>query len=133
MQHVLENIVKYSFFQFSVIGGISTCIDFIIYMLLSSRISIAKAKIISICCASVFSFFLNRTWTFSDRSELSFLQLAKYLAVQAINIAANVIVNSVAYHFLGNKVISFILATGAAMTINFLLQKELVFKVGTSR
>jgi len=132
MQYLCKAINKYSFFRFLIIGGISTCIDFIIYMLLSYRISITKAKMISICSASVISFLLNRKWTFSVESAISFTQIFKYLAVQIINIAVNVSVNYFAYHMLGIRVIAFIIATGVAMVINYLLQKRLVFKVVTT-
>lgn len=68
---IVKRILKYSFGRFLITGGISTGIDFIIYIFLSSYFDISIAKVISMIIASIFSFILNKTWTFSDIEKVN--------------------------------------------------------------
>jgi putative flippase GtrA len=62
-------------FRFLITGGISTTIDFCIYMLLSNYISIVMSKIISMTIASIYAYFVNKSWTFSDKSKVESIQI----------------------------------------------------------
>ena len=50
--------------RFIVVGGISTLVDFLIYMIISVKLPVSISKAISMCISCVVSFFLNRKWTF---------------------------------------------------------------------
>ena len=130
MKHFLKRIGTTEFARFIVVGGSSTAIDFTLYMLLSYAVlSPSPAKFISMCCACTFSFFLNRQWTFRDQRRISAAQVLRYAAVQAVNIAVNVGTNAlVLWATEGAKIFAFLVATGVAMIVNFLLQKFLVFR-----
>lgn len=115
--------------QFLLIGGTATLIDLILYFLLGLWIPASLSKFLSMSCSCVFSFFMNRRWTFESREKITVLQVTKYIAVQFINIGVNVGVNALALYFLGtSKLAAFVAATGTAMAVNFLLQKFLVFR-----
>lgn len=118
-----KNIVR-----FLMVGGTSTFIDFIIYMLLSIRIPVSLSKLFSMCCASIFSYIVNKKWTFESQEQTHFFMIVRYILAQCINIGTNVSINQIVFGICKNKVISFILATGCAMCANYLLQRLFVFR-----
>lgn len=117
-----------SIFRFLIIGGSSTIIDFIIYYILSCCIDISISKCISMLCASIYSYFLNKYWTFVNDDKRPLLTIIKYYITFAVNMVINISVNSFIFYHTQSKIIAFIIATGIAMIINYLLQKNWVFK-----
>jgi len=67
-------------------------------------------------------------FTFRDEKKVHASQVAKYVMSQGVNIAVNVTVNTVLFYVTGRRLVAFVLATGIAMIVNFLLQKFIVFK-----
>ncbi len=117
-----------SFYRFLLIGGSATVIDFIIYIFISNYLDIKISKALSTSLASIYSFILNKKWTFTDESKLSSFQVVKYIIVQIINILVNTTINTITYQFTSMKVISFIIATSISMMVNYILQRIVVFK-----
>ncbi|BCZ49017.1 hypothetical protein psyc5s11_50840 [Clostridium gelidum] len=117
-----------SFSRFLLVGGTSTILDYVIYIILSRYIDYSLAKVISMCCACTYSFFLNKEFSFKDQSKNNIDQLIKYVVAQVINITVNVLVNAFVLKTVGIKIIAFIVATGTAMIVNYLLQKVFVFR-----
>lgn len=116
--------------RFLVVGGSSTLIDFVIYMLLSTKVDITISKCISMSISSIYSFFINKNWTFSDSEKITIVLALKYILCVLINIGVNTLVNTLTFSITNNKIISFIIATGIAMIVNFVIQKEVVFRGG---
>lgn len=116
--------------KFIIIGGCSTLIDYIIYMLLSIKLDVSISKLISMLCASIFSYINNKNWTFSNKEKTNTIMVVKYIGSQIVNISVNILVNAIMYKLLGIKTIAFIFATGTAMVVNYLLQNYIVFKGG---
>ena len=114
--------------RFCIVGGLSTLLDFAIYMLLSNSIDITVSKIVSMTIASIFSFFVQKMWTFSNRNLINAKMVALFILSQLINIAVNASTNTLCFNITSNKVISFVVATGVAMVVNFLLQNFIVFR-----
>ena len=124
---MLKEIKSKKFIRFLVIGGCSTLIDFIIYYFLSNRINVVIAKALSMIIASIFSFIMNKTWTFSNKSQNSLSMVIRFYIVLIINIACNTSINYIVLRFTNNKYISFVVATAIAMLVNYILQKLFVF------
>ena len=116
--------------RFLVVGGSSTLLDFVIYMLLSTKVDITISKCISMSISSIYSFFINKNWTFSDSEKITIVLALKYILCVLINIGVNTLVNTLTFSITNNKTISFIIATGIAMIVNFVIQKEVVFRGG---
>jgi putative flippase GtrA len=116
-------------FKFVVIGGCSTLIDFCIYMIISQWLNITISKVISMSIASIFSFILNKSWTFSVSEKTTNKMLVLFYAGFLINIAINTGINTLSFNLTGLKVVSFCIATGVAMVENFLFQNFIVFSV----
>lgn len=115
-------------FKFIIVGGSSTLLDFIIYMLLSNKLDIVISKIVSMTIASVYSFFINKNWTFSNKEQINIILIIKYIIGQILNIIINTSVNALVYNLCNYKIIAFICATIIAMVFNYLFQNYIVFK-----
>ena len=119
---------KDKYAKFIISGGVSTIIDFVIYTLLTSIISITPSKAISITCASSLAFILNKNWVFSNSNSNKKTTLFRYCIVFFINLLVNVTTNGLIYEFTGKKIFSFFIATILASIVNFSLQNKWVFK-----
>lgn len=117
-------------FRFLIVGGCSTLIDFIIYMVLSCFINIVVAKMISMIIACLFSFFVNKQWTFSFKQKTNVFLVMKFIISQILNILINTTTNAVLFKLFGIKILAFVFATFIAMIFNFLFQNYVVFKGG---
>ena len=111
-------------FKFILSGASSTLIDFCIYMLLSNWLSVSLSKMISMGIASIYSFFLNKNWTFENGEKINKTMIIKYIGSQLLNI----FVNTSIYTLTNNKLVSFAIATATAMIVNYFSQKIIVFK-----
>lgn len=114
--------------RFLVVGGSSTLLDFIIYMLLSTKLNITISKFISMTVSSIYSFIINKNWTFNNKNKITFILTFKYILCVFINIFVNTTSNTLIFNLTNNKIISFLFATGIAMIVNYTIQKKIVFK-----
>ncbi|HNW85692.1 MAG TPA: GtrA family protein [Candidatus Limiplasma sp.] len=122
----LQKLLGHRLIRFALVGGTATLLDYGLYMALGWALPLPAAKGISTTLACVYSFFLQRRWTF--RAAPASLPMAvRYLLTQAVNISVNVLVNQLAYGVLHQRTLAFALATAAATTVNYLLQKAFVF------
>ena len=115
-------------FLFVFIGGCSTAIDFILYLVFLHAVNVVIAKGASMIAASVFSYILNKTLTFKVRKKSDAGMVVRFYIVFILNLLANVSVNWLFYSLLQSKIVPFILATVAGMAVNFLGQKYFVFR-----
>lgn len=115
-------------YRFLIVGGCSTAIDFIIYMLLSMWINISIAKAISMIVASIFSYFANKLFVFKDKNKTDVKYLLRYYIAFFCNLLTNTGVNYFVFYLSERKHIAFIVATFCGMLVNFLLQRYFVFR-----
>lgn len=115
--------------RFLIIGGISTTIDFLLYIFLYKveRFDIVLAKICSMLAASLFSYFLNKKWTFQNKKKKSLEMLLKYYGVFTTNVIVNVSINKLLFSLTKSIRIAFVVATGIATIVNYVMQKYIVF------
>ena len=123
MKHETKTIAK-----FLVVGGSSTLLDYVIYWILSMVINFNLAKTLSMFCSCVYSFFLNKMFTFQDKRKISGGHVLRYVVSQAVNIGINVSMNALVYQTTGRKLLGMVSATACAMIVNFLLQRFFVFQ-----
>ena len=121
-----KELIKYIF-----VGLSTVLIDFLIYKLLIKFIVIYLAKTISFLSGTLFSYQLNRTWTFkSGKKTLS--QFIKYLIIHITSLLLNVFINSLLLnkfsknYFLSYEV-SFFIATLTSAIYNYLFIKKFIF------
>ena len=117
-----------SIYKFVVSGGIATGIDFVIYIVLKQFLLPSIAKTISMLCANVWSYIVNKRWVFSNERKTDSKMIVTYVVAQAINLGVNVGTNSLMLHLTNQTILSFIVATLCATIVNYALQKIIVFK-----
>jgi putative flippase GtrA len=125
MNKIKELLKKYKFLKFLIVGGSSTCIDFVIYMVISNFIPISISKSISMTISCIYSFFINRNWTFQDKNGKTSKQVLLYVITQIFNILTNVGTNQLVYSITNIKIVAYVFATLIAMIVNYIMQKKL--------
>lgn len=123
-----KNKLEYQILMFIVIGGLATTIDFIIYSYLLDFISINFSKLISMLVSSLFSYFMNKIFTFNKGKNYNSKYLIKFYIIFLLNLLTNIFANYYVYKWTSIKILAFILATLFGMIVNFIGQKFFVFK-----
>lgn len=123
----MRDMLDSSVFRFILAGGSSTLLDYVIYWPLSTSINYNAAKAISMTCACVYSYLLNKTFTFRNTGSNSISLAVKYVFAQIINITVNTGINAFVFRLTEMKLLAMVCATCVAMTVNYLLQKYFVF------
>lgn len=123
-----KNKLENQILIFIIIGGFATTIDFIIYSYLLDFISINFSKFISMLVSSLFSYFMNKIFTFNKGKNYNSKYLIKFYIIFLLNLLTNIFVNYYVYKWTSIKILAFILATLFGMIVNFIGQKFFVFK-----
>ena len=123
-----KNKLENQILIFIIIGGLATTIDFIIYSYLLDFISINFSKFISMLGSSLFSYFMNKIFTFNKGKNYNSKYLIKFYIIFLLNLLTNIFVNYYVYKWTSIKILAFILATLFGMIVNFIGQKFFVFK-----
>ncbi len=124
-----KNEMKKKLLRFCITGGCTTLIDGCIYWFLSREMDIFLSKAGSMLFASVFSYSLNKAWTFKNTDRRHKKYLWKYYITFAVNAAVNSLINLLAYRSFGKKLLAFVIATACAAGVNFVLQSFWVFRI----
>jgi glycosyltransferase involved in cell wall biosynthesis len=120
--------------RFASIGLLCTAIDVGSYIgLTRSSIFFAEnillTKVLTFLLGSVFSFALNRMWTFQYTGKLTLSQFARFYATVGSAVLVNVTSVYILHSLLGiHDIVAVILATGITFVWNFVLTKLWVFK-----
>jgi len=81
--------VRISAVRYLVVGGLSLCVDYTVYVLVyrGTSVGAALAAAAGYLAAFVVNFGLNRTWVFDVASGHLSRQLRRYLVLVAVNLA----------------------------------------------
>lgn len=125
----IKKCLKTEIFRYLVVGGGAVGIDFISHMLmlhvLEVELSISKA--IAYILGAIFSFIVNKIWTFKSDQSLS-TSFVKFSALYATTFITNVAVNAFVV-WIGMPVIfAFGVATATSIILNYLGQKFWVYR-----
>lgn len=126
MKEKNNSLLNHSFIRFMIVGGSATLLDYIIYWFLSMEIDFNIAKGVSMTCLCIYSYFMNKLFTFRQKEKTSTTFLLKYMGTQIINIGINTGSNMLVYQVTESKVIGMILRR-SQLIVNYFLQKYLVF------
>ena len=119
--------------RFLIVGLTTVAIDFAVYrLLLLTGLVVGLAKTAGFIAGTVFAYFANKRWTFGvQRAGVDAGEAARFAAVYAVSLAANVTANGVVLHFFPSILLAFLAATGVSAAMNFLGMKFLVFRTAT--
>ena len=122
------------FIKFLIIGGIAFFIDAGVLQGLVNFLNVDpySARFISFTYAVIFTWLMNRKYTFSIIFSPSLQEFIKYLATQSIGLAINFTIYSLCILSINlaadYPILALIPATGLALIFNFLSMKKIVFK-----
>ena len=119
-------------FRFCCVGVLNTVIGFFLYLLFSEVLSIYLANALSWTGACIFSYFMNRLWTFRA-TDTGFLPLARFGIVNLCSLGLGLMTMYVLASLGGGRIWSYIFSLPVTMTASFLGYRFWTFKNIDSR
>ena len=121
------------FIRFALIGILNTGIDYVIYLVLTRYVewfdeNKVAATSIAFIIAATNSYFLNKIWTFKDKSKEVGTQYIKFFAVSVVGFGLNAIIFYFLLRFGLYDIFAKVLTTGVVLFWNFLANKFWTFK-----
>ncbi|ANE05219.1 GtrA family protein [Corynebacterium crudilactis] len=129
--------LKTQAFRFILTGGLSAVVDLGLLSLLQLvfGLPVPVARTISFIAGTTTAYMINRRWTFQAESSTSrFLSVvALYAVTFLINIGLQTLCSSLFENWGWNEAIAmvcaFVIAQGTGTTINFIVQRTIIFRV----
>jgi putative flippase GtrA len=122
-------------FRFLMTGGLSAIVDFgILVLLMHFGLSHTPAKAISFVCGTTTAYLINRRWTFrsgpSTRRFLGVMTLygATFFVQVGLFSVLFPLLRSTGLPLIVVQVIAFVIAQGVATTVNFVVQRVVIFR-----
>lgn len=125
---MFEKIKKLSKFAF--IGGLATLLDWTIFYLLAIRAEVfyLVALIISFSTSAFFNFYLNKRFTFKNKSKKVIAQLSVFLVIASASLFLSILIMIIFVEYWQiNKIVSRIITTSLVFFINYFVHKSLTF------
>ena len=122
--------------RFVATGGLSAIVDFgLLTLLMAAGLGHTSAKALSFLAGTTTAYGINRRWTF--RAEASTRRFGAIVALYAATFAVQVGLFSLCFTALTGagwtlltvQIVSFVIAQGVATTVNFVVQRTLIFRV----
>ena len=122
--------------RFVVTGGLSAVVDFgLLTLLMAAGLGHTSAKALSFVAGTTTAYVINRRWTF--RAEASSRRFGAIVVLYAATFAVQVGLFSLCFTALTRagfalftvQIVSFVIAQGVATTVNFIVQRTLIFRV----
>jgi putative flippase GtrA len=122
--------------RFVLTGGLSAVVDFgILVILMHFGLGHTPAKALSFVAGTTTAYLINRRWTF--RAEPSRRRFAAVVVLYAVTFALQVGLFSILFEMLTRQgltrlvvqVVSFVIAQGVATTVNFIVQRSVIFRL----
>ncbi len=122
--------------RFVLTGGLSAVVDFgLLVLLMHLGLGHTPAKALSFVAGTTTAYLINRRWTF--RAEPSRRRFLAVVALYAVTFALQVGLFSLMFTFLTGQGLgrlavqlgSFVVAQGVATTVNFIVQRGVIFRL----
>lgn len=120
--------------RFVMVGVLSACVDFgILWLLMHLGLGHTPAKALSFVCGTTTAYLINRRWTFgSTGSAKSFVGvLVLYGTTFVVQVGLFSLLYPVFLREWGYtvaQVLAFVIAQGVATTVNFIVQRTVIFR-----
>ena len=122
---------KKEIFRYLIVGFSTVILDFLVYHFLLNWLDFNFAKAISFTSGTIWSYNINRSWTFAI-GKTNITHFIKFWLVHMSSLIINVLTNNITLRYIadhdGFKIRSaFLIATATSTIINYLGIKFLVF------
>lgn len=128
LKHNLWELVR-----FAGVGLFAVATDFVVYFALLFVLPViptVTAKTISYICGNIVSFVGHRTFVFRATNKRAIYQVGPFALLYGGTLVLNNIINELALSVTGVYLLSWLLATTAAVSANYLGLKFAVFRTG---
>jgi putative flippase GtrA len=121
--------------RFVIAGGLAAVVDFgLLVTLMHFGLGHTQAKALSFVAGTTTAYLINRRWTFT--AAPSTRRFFAVVVLYAVTFSLQVGIFSVLFEFLIGQgmrrlwvqVIAFVIAQGAATTVNFIVQRSVIFR-----
>jgi putative flippase GtrA len=122
--------------RFVLTGGLSAVVDFgLLVALMALGLGHTSAKALSFVAGTTTAYLINRRWTF--RAEPSRRRFLAVVVLYALTFALQVGLFTLLFGLLSDaglrqltvQVVAFVIAQGVATTVNFVVQRTLIFRL----
>jgi putative flippase GtrA len=117
----------YPLLRFTVTGLLAMLIDYGVYVILFQPAGIVISKSVSFVVATLFTFLMNKFWTFEKKKWL-LNEILKYVAFYAVSMVLNTVINKGVFELTHLKVPAFLSATAFCAVFNFAGLRLFVFR-----
>lgn len=119
--------------KFMAVGVINTLIDVCLYFVLTRftflfSVHLIAAKFFSFLGGTISSLYLNRSWTFGIKDELSAREVIRFYSMVSVSIFVDVYLMALLVGAGMYDLLALVLTTGFVFVTNFTLSKLWVFK-----
>lgn len=129
--------------RFVIAGGISAVVDFgVLALLMRFGVGYVTAKAVSFVCGTTTAYLINNGWTFTTDGTKRKRRFAGVLVLYGLTFVLQVGVFAALYPWLVSlglggdpqgwvhpaQVIAFVVAQGIATTVNFIVQRTVIFR-----
>ncbi len=117
------------FIKFNLVGMVNTLVDVIVFTVLDALgLYFAFAQVISYSVGILNSFLLNKHWTFLHKRTSSGKEMAAFVVINLLSLAASLLLIYTLHRFLALPVLaSKLVATGFTLLLNYYGYKRWVF------
>ena len=106
-------------FKFCCVGALNTGLAFCLYFILSAFISIYLANAFSWGVVCVFSYFVNRTWTFRA-ADTGVAPLVRFVVVNLCSLGLGLVTMYILASFGGGRIWSYVFSLPITITASYL-------------
>lgn len=129
----IKKIVNKETFLYLVFGGLTTVVDFVVYLLLTNfSVNYMIANVVAWCFAVIFAYVTNKTFVFNSKSkdkETLFDEILDFVSARLFSLVFSLIFIYIAVTLLGaNELIAKIFSSVFVVIINYVLSKFYIFK-----
>jgi putative flippase GtrA len=114
-------------FRFCCVGVLNTALAFCLYLILSAFMSIYLANALSWGVICVFSYFMNRAWTFRA-TDTGFSPLARFVVVNLCSLGLGLVTMYTLVSFGSGRIWSYIFSLPVTITASYLGYRFWSFK-----
>lgn len=126
MEYLLRQICG-RMFRFCCVGALNTGIAFVLYLIFSGFLSIYQANALSWGGGCIFSYVMNRVWTFRAL-DTGFAPLFRFVVVNLCSLGLGLMAMYILASFGGGRIWSYIFSLPVTMAVSYLGYRYWSFK-----